>query len=131
MTLIHGFNRLDREQQEGIERARALVRFPIGAVRAHVTVEAVNVGVDYSTLDCMRYLNNFRQVEFNPAALAMGSTRGGPGGTVDTVAADLLADFRHVLVEFCLCVHLTPPFPLVTTAGQESTLVGISKRNAS
>jgi hypothetical protein len=130
VPLIHCLNGLDRQQQQGIERAGTLARFPIGAVCAHVAVEAVNVGVDRSTSGRMRNLNNFRQVEFDTAALAMGSTRRSPRGTVDAVATDLLADFRHILVEFRLGVHITPPFPLVTTAGQKSMWGMISKRNA-
>jgi hypothetical protein len=102
VTLIYGLDRLDREQQQGIERAGALTRFPSGAMSAHVTVEAIDVRVDRSASGRMGDLDDLRQVEFDAASLAPGTTWGRAGGTVDTVAAHVLPNLCQVLVEFCL-----------------------------
>ena len=60
VSLVHRLNSLNGEQQQGIERAGTLTRFPIGAMSADVTVEAFNVGVDGSTMGRVRDLNNLR-----------------------------------------------------------------------
>lgn len=110
-TLIDFFDGLDGEQQQGIERARALTRFAIAAVAAHVAVEAFDVGVDSSTSSCMSDLDDFLQMEFDSAAFAVGCAGRASRGTVKTMRAHVFANSRHVFIQLSLCVHHTPPFP--------------------
>ena len=130
MALVYGLNRLDSKKQQRIKRAGTLTRFPNGAMSAHVTVEAVNVGVDRSTSGRMGDLNNLGQVEFDSAALAMGTAGWGAGRTVDAATAHVLSNLCHVLVEFCLCVHCTPSFLLVGNCRIDRHWYHISKSNA-
>jgi hypothetical protein len=73
-------------------------------------MEVLDVWVHRSAACGMGDIRDFRQMELDPAPLAVWTTRRTARWPLDAATADLLPNLGQVLVECCLCLHLSPPF---------------------
>jgi hypothetical protein len=130
VAFVHGLDRFNGQEQQGIKRAGAVTRFPIGAMSTHVTMEPLNVRIDHSTPRGVCELDDLRQMEFDAALLAVRSARGTSRRPIDAATAHLLANLRQVFIELCLGVHFTPAFPAHWRRRMVCHFESVSKRNA-
>ena len=70
MAHIDRLDRLHGKVDEILQRAGALARRAVRAVLANLLVQAVNVGIDRAVVSRVHRVEQTRQIQLDPAALA-------------------------------------------------------------
>ncbi len=99
-AFVHRFDGLDRQLEQWIERTGALIGRLVGAVQTDVFMKTFDVGVHCPISRSVGDAHDFLQVKLYPTAFPKRRTGRTARRSLNTPAADLLANLSHVFVEF-------------------------------
>jgi hypothetical protein len=111
LPLIHRLDGFDGQQNQWLQRARALIRYPVGAIGTNLIVKRVDVRVDRLVVHRVDGIDQLLQMQLNAAALAKRRTGRPARHALDAPRTNVPPNFIHVFSEF-LWGHGGAPFEM-------------------